>query len=183
MFVAFVIDVFSRRIVGWRVSPSVKADIVLDALDQAVHARSDTEGLIHHSDKGSQYLCIRYSERLAECGIQASVGTTGDSNNNALAQTINGLFKAEVIWKRAPWRSIEAVEFATLAWVDWFNHRRLPKPIGDVPPAEFEQAYYRGREDQALAASLTQNCLRRTRHGSIHGRQGLAHAHWRLLDC
>lgn len=152
VFVAFVIDVFSRRIVGWRVSPSLKADFVLDALEQAVHARSDTDGLIHHSDKGSQYLCIRYSERLAECGIQASVGTTGDSYDNALAETINGLFKAEVIWKRGPWRTLEAVEFATLAWVDWFNNRRLLEPIGDVPPAEFEQAYYRCREDQALAA-------------------------------
>jgi len=152
VFVAFVIDVFSRMIVGWRVSTSLKADFVLDALEQAVHARSDTDGLIHHSDKGTQYLSIRYSERLAECGIQASVGTTGDSYDNALAESINGLFKAEVIWRRGPWRSVEAVEFATLAWVDWFNNRRLLEPIGDVPPIEFEQAYYRQREAHAMAA-------------------------------
>jgi transposase InsO family protein len=146
VFVAFVIDVYSRMIVGWRVSTSLKAEFVLDALEQAVHARRDTEGLIHHSDRGTQYLSIRYSERLAECGIQASVGTTGDSYDNALAETINGLYKAEVIWRRGPWRSVEAVEYATLAWVDWFNNRRLLEPLGDVPPAEFEQAYYRQRE-------------------------------------
>lgn len=146
VFVAFVIDVFSRMIVGWRVSTSLKADFVLDALEQAVHARSDTDRLIHHSDKGTQYLSIRYSERLAECGIQASVGSTGDSYDNALAESINGLFKAEVIWRNGPWRNAEAVEFATLAWVDWFNNRRLLEPIGDVPPIEFEQAYYRQRE-------------------------------------
>jgi transposase InsO family protein len=152
VFVAFVIDVFSRMIVGWRVSTSLKADFVLDALEQAVYARSDTDGLIHHSDKGTQYLSIRYSERLAECGIQASVGTTGDSYDNALAESINGLYKAEVIWRGGPWRSVEAVEFATLAWVDWFNKRRLLEPIGDVPPIEFEQAYYRQREAHAMAA-------------------------------
>jgi transposase InsO family protein len=150
VFVAFVIDVFSRTIVGWRVSTSLKADFVLDALEQAVHARSDTKGLIHHSDKGTQYLSIRYSERLAECGIHASVGTTGDSYDNALAESINGLFKAEVIWRGGPWRNVEAVEFATLAWVDWFNNRRLLEPIGDVPPIEFERAYYRQREVQAM---------------------------------
>jgi transposase InsO family protein len=146
VFVAIVIDVFTRMIVGWRVSTSLKADFVLDALEQAVHARSDTDRLIHHSDKGTQYLSIRYSERLAECGIQASVGSTGDSYDNALAESINGLFKAEVIWRNGPWRNAEAVEFATLAWVDWFNNRRLLEPIGDVPPIEFEQAYYRQRE-------------------------------------
>jgi len=152
VFVAFVIDVFSRMIVGWRVSTSLKADFVLDALEQAVHARSDTAGLIHHSDKGTQYLSIRYSERLAECGIHASVGTTGDSYDNALAESINGLYKAEVIWRGGPWRSVEAVEFGTLAWVDWFNNRRLLEPIGDVPPIEFEQEYYRQREVQAMVA-------------------------------
>jgi putative transposase len=118
----------------------------------AVHARCDTQGLIHHSDRGTQYLSIRYSERLAECGIQASVGTTGDSYDNVLAETINGLYKAEVIWRRGPWRSVEAVEYATLEWVDWFNNRRLLAPIGDVPPAEFEQAYYRQRDNQAKVA-------------------------------
>ena len=152
VFVAFVIDVYSRMIVGWRVSRSVKTELVLDALEQALHARRDKEGLVHHSDRGSQYLSIRYSERLAECGIQASVGTTGDSYDNAMAETVNGLFKAEVIWRRGPWRSLEAVEYATLEWVDWFNNRRLLEPIGDVPPAEFEQAYYQQQESVALAA-------------------------------
>ena len=152
VFVAFVIDVYSRMIVGWRVSRSVKTELVLDALEQALHARTDKEGLIHHSDRGSQYLSIRYSERLAECGIQASVGTTGDSYDNALAETINGLYKAEVIWRRGPWRSLEAIEYATLEWVDWFNHRRLLALIGDVRPTEFEQAYYRQHESVALAA-------------------------------
>jgi transposase InsO family protein len=152
VFVAFVVDVYSRMIVGWRVSTSVKTELVLDALEQAIHSRADTNGLIHHSDRGSQYLSIRYSERLTECGIQASVGTTGDSYDNALAETINGLYKTEVIRRRGPWRSIEAVEYATLEWVDWFNNRRLLEPIGDVPPAEFEQEYYRLQQSQALAA-------------------------------
>lgn len=152
VFVAFVIDVFSRMIVGWRVSTSMKTDFVLDALEQALHARSDTEGLIHHSDRGSQYLSIRYGERLAESGIEPSVGSTGDSYDNALAESINGLYKAEVIHRRGPWRNVEAVEFATLEWVDWFNNRRLLEPIGDVPPVEFEQAYYRRHEAHALAA-------------------------------
>jgi putative transposase len=148
VFVAFVIDVFSRMIVGWRVSTSMKADLVLDALEQAVHSRCETEGLIHHSDRGKQYLSIRYSERLGECGIQASVGTTGDSYDNALAESIIGLFKAEVIHRRGPWRCVDNVEYATLEWVDWFNNRRLFGPIGDVPPIEFEEAYYRQREVQ-----------------------------------
>ena len=122
------------------------------ALEQALHARSDTDGLVHHSDKGSQYLSIRYSERLAEAGIQASVGSTGDSYDNALAESIIGLYKAEVIWPRGPWRSTERIELATLEWVDWFNNRRLFEPIGDIPPAEFEQAYYRQREAHAMVA-------------------------------
>ena len=152
VFVAFVIDVFARCIVGWRVSSSIKTDLVLDALEQALHARSDTDGLVHHSDKGCQYLSIRYSERLTEEGIQASVGSTGDSYDNALAESIIGLYKTEVIRRRGPWRNIETVEFATLEWVDWFNNRRLLEPIGNVPPAEFEQAYYRRQEGQAEAA-------------------------------
>jgi len=152
VFVAFVIDVFARMIVGWRVSTSLKTDLVLDALEQALHARTDTDGLVHHSDRGTQYLSIRYSERLAECGIHASVGSTGDSYDNALAETIIGLYKTEVIRRRGPWRNVEAVEFATLEWVDWFNNRRLLEPIGDVPPAEFEQAYYRHHEAHAIAA-------------------------------
>src|ERR1700742_4343135 len=145
VYVAFVIDVFSRSLVGWRLSTSMKADLVLDALEQAVHARSDTGGLIHHSDRGTQHLSIRYSERLAEHGIEASVGTTGDSYDNALAESIIGLFKTEAIWPRGPWRSFEAVEYATLEWVDWFNNRRLLEPLGDIPPAEYELAYYQQR--------------------------------------
>lgn len=152
VFVAFVIDVFARRIVGWRVSTSLKTELVLDALEQALHDRVDRDGLIHHSDRGCQYLSIHYGERLAECGIRPSVGSSGDSYDNALAESIIGLFKTEIIRRRGPWKSIEAVEFAVLQWVDWFNHRRLLEPIGDVPPAEFEQAYYRQRETQAIAA-------------------------------
>jgi transposase InsO family protein len=152
VFVAFVIDVFARRIVGWRVSTSLKTELVLDALEQALHDRADTDGLVHHSDRGCQYLSLRYSERLAECGIRPSVGTSGDSYDNALAESIIGLFKTEIIRRRGPWKSIEAVEFAVLQWVDWFNHRRLLESIGDVPPAEFEQAYYRQQEAQAIAA-------------------------------
>jgi len=152
VYVAFVVDVFARRIVGWRVSSSMQTDFVLDALEQALHARSDTDGLVHHSDKGSQYLSIRYTERLTEAGIQASVGSTGDSYDNALAESIIGLYKTEVIRRRGPWRTIEAVEFATLEWVDWFNNRRLLEPIGNVPPVEFERAYYQRKEGQALAA-------------------------------
>jgi transposase InsO family protein len=152
VFVAFVIDVFSRMIVGWRVSSSLKTDLVLDALEQALHARNNLKGLVHHSDRGTQYLSIRYSERLAECGIQASVGSTGDSYDNALAETINGLYKTELVRRHGPWRNNESVEFATLEWVDWFNNRRLLEPIGDIPPAEFEQEYYRQRESLAKAA-------------------------------
>ena len=154
VYVAFVIDVFARRIVGWRVSRSARADFVLDALEQALHDRRPFAGdnLVHHSDRGSQYVCIRYTERLAEAGIAPSVGSVGDSYDNALAETINGLFKAEVIHRRGPWRSFEAVEFATLEWVDWFNNRRLLEPIGNVPPAEAEARYYAQAEAQALAA-------------------------------
>lgn len=152
VFVAFVIDVFARRIVGWRVARSMKTDLVLDALEQALWARTGTEGLVHHSDRGSQYLSIRYSERLAEAGVEPSVGSTGDSYDNALAETIIGLFKTEVIRRRGPWRNIDAVEYAVLEWVDWFNHRRLLAPIGNIPPAELEEAYYRQLEGSAEAA-------------------------------
>ena len=151
VFVAFVIDVFSRRVVGWRVSTSMKTELVLDALEQAIHVRGSSEDLIHHSDRGSQYLSIRYSERLAEAGITASVGSVGDSYDNALAETINGLYKTEVIRKRGPWRNVDEVEYATLEWVDWFNNRRLLQPIGDIPPAEYEAMYYQ-EQDQAMAA-------------------------------
>jgi transposase InsO family protein len=152
VYVAFVIDVFSRCIVGWRVWNSLKTDLVLDALEQALFTRTGTKGLVHHSDRGCQYLSIRYTERLAEAGIESSVGSVGDSYDNALAETINGLFKAEVIWPRGPWKNLDAVEYATLEWVDWFNNRRLLEPIGDIPPAEFEQAYYDQLESLAVAA-------------------------------
>lgn len=149
-YVAFIIDVFARRIVGWRVSSSMKTDFVLDALEQALYARrrERDESLIHHSDRGSQYVSIRYSERLAEAGIEPSVGSKGDSYDNALAETINGLYKAELIHRRAPWKSREAVELATLEWVSWFNHRRLLSSIGYIPPAEAEAAYYLQQKQQ-----------------------------------
>ena len=153
VYVAFVIDTFARRIVGWRVSRTAHASFVLDALEQALHDRRPLHraGLVHHSDRGSQYVSIKYTERLAEAGIEPSVGSVGDSYDNALAETINGLYKAEVIHRR-PWRSFEAVEFATLVWVDWFNHRRLLEPIGNIPPAEAEDRYYAMLEPPAMAA-------------------------------
>ena len=144
LYVAFVIDVFARRIVGWRVSTSMHTDFVLDALEQALYARKPELGeLIHHSDRGSQYVSIRYTERLAEAGVEPSVGSRGDSYDNALAETINGLYKAELIYKRGPWKNRESVELATLEWVHWFNHQRLLEPIGYIPPAEAEAQYYR----------------------------------------
>ena len=154
VYVAFVIDAYARRIVGWRVSKSAEASFVLDALEQAIHARrpASGSGLIHHSDRGSQYLSIRYTERLGDAGIAPSVGSVGDSYDNALAETVIGLFKTEVIRRRGPWRSCEAVEIATLQWVDWFNHRRLLEPIGNIPPAEAEACYYAELESRAVAA-------------------------------
>ncbi|MBK6334700.1 MAG: IS3 family transposase [Betaproteobacteria bacterium] len=153
-YVAFVIDVFARRIVGWRVSSTMRTDFVLDALEQALYARQPERDntLIHHSDRGSQYVSIRYSERLAEAGIEPSVGSKGDSYDNALAETINGLYKAELIHRRAPWKTKEAVELATLEWVSWFNHHRLLEPIGYIPPAEAEANYYRQITEQAIPA-------------------------------
>ena len=153
-YVAFVIDAYARRIVGWRVSNSLRTDLALDALEQALCARvvDPHDALIHHGDRGSQYLSIRYTERLAEAGIEQSVGSVGDSYDNALAESIIGLYKTEVIRPRGPWRGVEAVEFATLEWVEWFNHRRLLAPIGNRPPAEAETAYYRQSEHTALAA-------------------------------
>jgi putative transposase len=156
VYVAFVIDAFARRIVGWRVSRTAHTSFVLDALEQALHERRPAQGggLVHHSDRGSQYLALRYTgrRRLAEAGIEPSVGSVGDSYDKALAETINGLFKAEVIHRCGPWRSVEAVEYATLEWVDWFNHRRLLEPIGNVPPAEAEARYYAQVQEPALAA-------------------------------
>lgn len=151
-YTAFVVDVFARRIVGWRVAGSMNTDLVLDALEQAIWARAGAVGVVHHSDRGCQYLSIRYSERLAEAGAVPSVGSVGDSYDNALAETIIGLYKAEVIHRRGPWRHPDAVGYATLEWVDWFNHRRLLEPIGYLPPAEFERAYYRQLEGSAVAA-------------------------------
>ena len=154
LYVAFVIDVFARRIVGWRVSPSMHTEFVLDALEQALHARQPERSgaLIHHSDRGSQYVSIRYSERLAEAGVEPSVGSRGDSYDNALAETINGLYKAELIHRRAPWKTKAAVELATLEWVAWFNTQRLLEPIGHIPPAEAEANYYRQLTEQTSHA-------------------------------
>jgi putative transposase len=154
VYAAFVIDAYARRIVGWRVSRTAHAGFVLDALEQALHERRPIHqgGLVHHSDRGSQYVSIRYTERLAEAGIEPSVGSVGDSYDNALAETINGLYKAELIHRRGPWRSFEAVEFATLTWVDWFNNRRLLEPIGNIPPAEAEERYYAMLDEPAMAA-------------------------------
>jgi putative transposase len=151
VYVAFVTDVFSRKIVGWRVSRSLRSDLALDALEQALHARPHADNLIHHSDRG-EHLSIRYTDRLAEAGVEPSVGSVGDSYDNAMAETIFGLFKTEVIWPNGPWRGLEGVEFATLEWVDWFNHRRLLEPIGDIPPVEFEAMYYALQASQATAA-------------------------------
>jgi transposase InsO family protein len=142
VYVAFIIDVFARMIVGWRAARSMSADLTLDALEQALWARQVTGNLIHHGDHGFQYIAIRYSERLLEAGILPSTGSVGDAYDNALAETINGLFKAEAIRRRGPWKDREAVEYATLEWVDWFNNRRLLESIGNVPPAEFEKVYY-----------------------------------------
>ena len=157
LYVAFVIDVFARRIVGWRVSSAMRTDFVLDALEQALFDRQPerADALIHHSDRGSQYVSIRYTERLAEAGLEPSVGSRGDSYDNALAETINGLYKAELIHRRAPWKTKEAVELATLEWVAWFNHYRLLEPIGYIPPAEAEANYYRQLAEGATSVALT----------------------------
>lgn len=154
-YVAFVIDAFARRIVGWRVSNSLRSDLALDALEQALYDRETDGRLIHHSDRGTQYLSIRYTERVAEAGIELSVGSRGDSYDNALAESIIGLYKAEVIRRRGPWHGLEDVEFATLEWVAWFNTRRLLEPLGHVPPAEYEAAYYRRQATPAALATLT----------------------------
>jgi len=154
VYVAFVIDAFARRIVGWRVSSSMEAGFVLDALEQALYDRRPVQddGLIHHSDRGVQYVSIKYTDRLAEAGIEPSVGSVGDSYDNALAESVIGLFKTEVIRRRGPWRCLDAVEFATLEWVDWFNNRRLLEPIGNIPPAEAEARYYALSREHAFAA-------------------------------
>lgn len=150
-YVAFVIDVFARRIVGWRVSRHARTDFVLDALEQALHDRRPVAGLTHHSDRGSQYLSMRYTQRLGNAGIEPSVGSVGDSYDNALAETINGMYKAEVVHRKA-WRSVDAVELATLNWVHWYNHQRLLEPIGYIPPAEAEANYLQQSQRHAIAA-------------------------------
>ena len=146
-YAAFVVDAFSRAIVGWRVSASLRTDLALDALEMALHARgSDLAGLVHHSDRGGQYLALRYTERLAEAGAVASVGSRGDSYDNALAETVNGLFKTELIHRQGPWRTVQQVELATARWVAWWNRERLHGACGDAPPAEFEAAYWQRQE-------------------------------------
>ncbi len=154
VYFAFVIDVYARRIVGWRVSRWAHAGFVLDALEQALHDRRSLSGggLVHNSDRGSQYVSIKYTKRLAEAGLEPSVGSVGDSYDNALAVTIKSLYRAEVIWRKGPWQSLDAVEYATLEWVDWYNNRRLLEPIGNVPPAEAEAAHYASLEETAIAA-------------------------------
>lgn len=154
VYVAFIIDVFSRMIVGWRAAMSMSTELTLDALEQALWARQIKGNLIHHSDRGSQYVAIRYSERLLEAGVEASVGSVGDAYDNALAETINGLFKSELIRRRGPWKGIEDVEYATLEWVHWFNTKRLLEPIGYVSPSEFEMQYYSGQQGLAVGAGL-----------------------------
>ena len=157
LYVAFVIDVYARRIVGWRVSSAMKTDFVLDALEQALYDRQpqNSDALVHHSDRGSQYVSIRYTERLGEAGIEPSVGSRGDSYDNALAETINGLYKTELIHRRAPWKTKESVELATLQWVHWFNHIRLLEPIGYIPPAEAEANYYRQLAAKSNSVAFT----------------------------
>lgn len=154
VYVAFVIDVFSRMIVGWRAATSMSTELTLDALEQALWARQIKGDLIHHSDRGSQYVAIRYTERLLEAGVEASVGSVGDAYDNALAETINGLFKAELIRHRSPWKGIDDVEYATLEWVHWFNTKRLLEPLGYVSPSEFEMQYYSGQQGLAVGAGL-----------------------------
>jgi putative transposase len=156
VYVAFVIDVYARRIVGWRASSSLRSDLALDALEQALWARGRTgmDGLVHHSDRGVQYVSIRYTERLAEAGIEPSVGSVGDSYDNALAETVIGLYKTELIHHRGPWRGLDHVEYKTLEWVAWWNHQRLLEPIGHIPPAEYEEAYYQRQEGPAETAGL-----------------------------
>ncbi len=187
VYVAFVIDVFARRIVGWRVSSSLVTDFVLDALEQAIYDRCGTgvAALVHHSDRGTQYLSMRYTERLAAVGIEPSVGSRGDSYDNALAESIIGLFKTEVIHRKGPWRHLEAVEFATLDWVDWFNTRRLLEPIGYLPPAEYEARHYSeagsregarrhphpGNELDGQAAERPHDLLRTVDHEILSGDQ------------
>ena len=154
VYVAFVIDAFSRRIVGWRAHTTMRTDLVLDALEQALHDRETDAQLVHHSDRGSQYVSMRYTERLAAAGVAPSVGSVGDAYDNALAESVIGLFKTEVIHRRGPWRGFDDVEYATLEWVAWFNQRRLLEPLGYVPPAEYEEQFYRAQAAQTAVGAL-----------------------------
>ncbi len=154
VYVAFVIDAFSRRIVGWRATGTLRSDLALDALDQALYDRETDGPLVHHSDRGSQYLSIRYTERLAEAGIEPSVGSRGDSYDNALAETVIGLYKTEVVRRDGPWRGLEDVEFATLEWVAWFNTQRLLEPLGYLPPAEYEAQFHRTQTTPVVVGAL-----------------------------
>jgi len=151
-YTAFIIDAFSRRIVGWRVSSSLRTDLALDALEMAIWSRGPLDGLIHHSDRGVQYLAIRYTERLGDAGVTGSVGSKGDSYDNALAETVNGLYKAELINRQAHWQSVEQVELETAAWVHWWNAQRLHGACEDIPPAEYEAAYWADQQAATLAA-------------------------------
>jgi putative transposase len=151
VYVAFVTDAFSRRIVGWRATTTLRSDLALDALEQALYDRETDGALVHHSDRGVQYLSIRYTDRLAAAGVASSVGSRGDAYDNALAETINGLYKAEVIHHLAPWKGLEDVEYATLEWVAWYNAQRLMEPLGYLPPAEYEEQYRRTQVDQAAS--------------------------------
>jgi putative transposase len=157
VYVAFVIDVYSRCVVGWQTSTSLRSDLAIDALEMAIYARSDRDldGLIHHSDRGVQYLAIRYTEQLAEAGVVNSVGSKGDSYDNALAESFNGLYKTELIHRRGPWKNVDHVEWATLTYVDWFNNRRIHNEIGKIPPAEFEENHYRQNATATLVTSQT----------------------------
>jgi putative transposase len=161
VYVAFVVDVFSRYVVGWQTSTSLRSDLAIDALEMAIHGRRDNglDGLIHHSDRGVQYLSIRYTERLAEAGVVNSVGSRGDSYDTALAESFNGLYKTELIHRRGPWRNVEHVEWATLTYIDWFNNRRIHNEIGKVPPAELEESYYRQIDPAELVTSQTTESL------------------------
>ena len=154
VYAAFVIDVFSRRIIGWRVSNTLKTELVLDALEQALYERETEDRLVHHSDRGAQYLSIRYTQRLEDAGIKPSVGSRGDSYDNALAESVIGLYKTELIQRRGPWRGREDVEFATLEWVWWFNHHRLLAPLGYIPPVEYEEYFFSRQQDQILETAL-----------------------------
>ena len=161
VYAAFVLDVFSRRVVGWQLSPSLRTDLALDALEMGIwtrqHAGADLGGLVHHSDKGVQYLAVRYTQRLADAGAVASVGSTGDSYDNAMAEAFNSLFKAELLRNKGPWKNIDDLEIAVAEYIDWFNHRRLHGEIGLVPPAELEDQYHQHHNDSATVEASLQS--------------------------